>query len=420
MKGQFRIDADYDLALLPYSPVMERDLLEIRCQVFNEGDDDEIDMVFRFDGDVIHTERIRVESGTYGFARYRMSMKGQVGTHTVSVNEASTTLEVIKDAPAVLDGGFLMMGPPNDRKALQFTPDLKLFTDEDWKAYVRAMADMGLDCLIIMSTHQYVTYLDQKFILHAHFDSKIFPKTDITAKDPIAAILEEAEVQNIKVFLGIGSAYGNRGTLEEVDEVYERYHKYKAFYGWYQAKECNMQRFNINEWGFLEVLAKRMREHAPVKPILNSPYEMPGEEIVDYIRKIDFCDILMPQDWVGQKRLNIKQSEEMIHILRDTYEKVGKHVWANCESFNFTEVENVNAETGTNYFVPRFRDGGFDGEEGFVQQMEAVRPYAEKIMTFMLAGLFLPEGFTPRAGGELAEKQMKDYMNYVKQFKENE
>ena len=38
MKGQFRIDADYDLALLPYSPVMQRDLLEIRGQVFNEGD----------------------------------------------------------------------------------------------------------------------------------------------------------------------------------------------------------------------------------------------------------------------------------------------------------------------------------------------------------------------------------------------
>ncbi len=418
MKGKFRIDADYDLALLPYSPVMERDELEIRCQVFNEGEDDEIDLEFRLDDGLLCTQRLFVKSGCYGFARCRMPMNGCAGTHRVSVNGATVPLEVKKDAPAVLDGGFVMLGPPNDRKALQFTPDLKRFTDADWKAYVRAMADAGMDCLIIMSTHQFVLYQEEVQKLHAHFDSAVFPKTDITAKDPIAAILEEAEVQNVKVFLGIGCAYGNRGSFEEVDEVYERYHGYKAFYGWYQAKECNMQDFDIGEWGFLEVLAKRMRSHAPVKPILNSPYEMPGEEIVAYIEKIDFCDILMPQDWIGQKRLNLKQSKEMLHILRDTYVKVGKHVWANCEAFNFTEVESVNAETGTNFMVPRFRDGGMDGEEGFVQQLETVRPYAEKIMAFMLTGLFLPEGFTPPAGGAAAEKQFREYVNYAKTFQQ--
>lgn len=413
MQGIFKIDAAYDLALLPYSPVMERDTLEIRCQVYNAGGDDETELVFRLDEEVIGTQRLFVAGGTYGFARCRLPMRGRAGVHTVSVNGVSTSLVVKPDAPAVLDGGFVMMGPPNDRKALPFTPALKSFTDDDWKAYVRAMADAGMDCLIVMSTHQYLEYQIPDRRLHAHFDSERFPKTDIAAKDPIAAILEEAERQNVKVFLGIGCAYGNRGSEEEVDEVYARYHSYKAFYGWYQAKECNMQYFDIGEWGFLEVLAKRMRSHAPVKPILNSPYEMPGPEIVEYIRKIDFCDILMPQDWIGQKRLNLQQSGEMLRILKDTYEKVGKHVWANCEAFNFTEIESINAETGTNFMVPRFRDGGMDGEAGFIQQMQVVRPYAEKIMAFMLTGLFLPEGFTPPAGGPLAEKQFREYAAYA-------
>lgn len=417
--GKFRMDAAYDIALLPYSPVMERDTLEIRCQVFNEGGDDTLELVFKLDGDVMHTEPLFVKGGTYGFARCRIPMCGRAGTHTVSVNGVCVPLEVRPDAPAVLDGGFVMLGPPNDRKALQFTPALKSFTDADWKAYVRAMAAAGMDCLIVMSTHQYVEYQTPDRALHAHFDSARFPRTDIAAKDPIAAILEEAEVQNIKVFLGIGCAYGNRGSAEEVDEVYARYCGYRAFYGWYQAKECNMQHFDIGEWGFLEVLAQRMRSHAPVKPILNSPYEMPGPEIVDYIRRIDFCDILMPQDWVGQKRLNLQQSGEMLRILKDTYEAVGKHVWANCEAFNFTEAQSVNAETGTNFMVPRFRDGGMDGEEGFIQQMETVRPYAEKIMAFMLTGLFLPQDFTPPAGGPPAEKQFREYTEYAAKARKN-
>lgn len=415
--GSFRLDAAYDIALLPYSPVLERDTLEIRCQVFNEGPDGETQLVFRLDGETVGTETLFIKSGTYGFARCRVSMQGKAGTHTVSVNDATLPLEVKPDAAAVLDGGFVMLGPPNDRKALPFTPDLKSFTDADWKAYVRAMAAAGMRTLVVMSTHQYINYQDENRALHAHFDSVRFPKTDITAQDPIAAILEEAAARDVKVFLGIGCAYGNRGSVEEVDEVYERYGKYSAFYGWYQAKECNMQHFDIEEWGFLEVLAKRMRSHAPVKPILNSPYEMPGPEIVEYIRRIDFCDILMPQDWVGQKRLNLAQSGEMLRILKPTYEAVGKHLWANCEAFNFTEVENVNAETGTNFMVPRFRDGGMDGEEGFIQQIETVRPYVEKILCFMLTGLFLPQGFTPPAGGPLAEKQFREYTEYVQRVK---
>lgn len=42
-----------------------------------------------------------------------------------------------------------------------------------------------------------------------------------------------------------------------------------------------------------------------------------------------------------------------------------------CQIYNDREEE-------TEYEVQFFLDGGMDGEAGFVQQMQAVRPYAEK------------------------------------------
>ena len=83
---------------------------------------------------------------------------------------------------------------------------------------------------------------------------------------------------------------------------------------------------------------------------------------------------------------------------------VDKHFWANCESFNF--------ENGY-LIVPRFMDGGMDGEAGFIQQIETVRPYAEKIMTFMLSGLFNPPGLFPCPGGE---KTINQYCTYAEYF----
>ena len=56
-----------------------------------------------------------------------------------------------------------------------------------------------------------------------------------------------------------------------------------------------------------------------------------------------------------------------------------------------------------------------DGENGYIQQLKAVHPYAEKITTFMLNGLFLPDGFIPKIGGE---KALAQYQNYKKHLKE--
>ena len=414
MDSQFIINADFDLRLVPYSPVYERDEVEIRCQVYNSGDDGGVELIFCLDDREVYRETLKVKGHAYGLARCTLPMTGLCGNHTVSVNGVNCPLEVRKEPSVALDGGFVMLGPPNDRVACDsFREDVKSMTDDDWKRYIAELAKIGQTCIIIMVSHQWnlLEAPKEKRYIHAHYDSALYPKSDIAAKDPIAAILEESEQHGIHVFLGIGNQYGYAGKKEDIEELYERYGKYKSFYGWYLARELNMQYYRKEDWDVLSALTGYARALSPVKPVLNSPMNIPTEECLAYLMEHDVFDIMMPQDWVGQQHLTLAGSDEMHRLLLPVCKKTGKHLWANCEAFNFAEKADLGEPTPV--LVPRFLDGGMDGEAGFLQQMQVARPYVEKIMNFMFSGFFTPPGFEPKIGGDAAVKQYVDYLKCI-------
>ena len=79
----FSITADYDVCLIPYSPVSEADELEIRAQVFNSGTDGDVTVHFYLDKTLLDSRTISVKNRSYGLARTFVSMKGHCGIHTV-------------------------------------------------------------------------------------------------------------------------------------------------------------------------------------------------------------------------------------------------------------------------------------------------------------------------------------------------
>lgn len=411
MKPCFKLDAARDIVLLPYSPVYEDDPLEIRCQVYNEGDDGEVTLTFCLDGEDVYAETVFVKKQCYGFAKWIIDVHGKSGKHTVSINGESVSFEVTDKRRPALDGGFVMLGPPNDRVSCRpFCRDIKRMTDDDWRRYIGELARIGQSCVIIMAAYQYLSITDGT--LCAHFDSQLYPKSDIAAEDPIAAILTEAEKHGTKVFIGIGNAYGWPGTADCFGEVYRRYAAYPAFYGWYMGYEFDMLHFDpqrAEEFASLVAAARRL---SPVKPILASPYERPEREFVEYITAHDVFDIMMPQDCVGQERLTLQGSENAYQVLQKTCRATRKHLWANCEAFNFAPAE-IDGQT-QNVLVPRYKGGGMDGDAGFIRQMQVARPYCEKMVTFMFSGFFCPPDFEPAMGGEAAIKQYEDYVKYAK------
>ena len=416
MKENFKINKEKDIRLIPYSPVQESDELEIRVQVYNDTDtEDTAELIVLFDGEEIHNETLSVLPQSYGLSVCKLSMRGKAGKHEISVNGETVELEVVEKAPTLLNGGFIMFGPPNDRDGCDpFRADLKKMTEGDWERYIDEMHKMGADCIIITASAQYLCFMPsagEDYKVVAHYPSRVYEKSDIVANDPIDAVLRTAEKNGMKVFVAVGNNYGFAGTPEELTELFFRYDKYNSFYGWYFSLELNMEVFSEAEWDRLTALTRTARRLSPAKPILTSPYRIPCEEFLEYLRRNDVFDIVMPQDWVGQKRIDLEGSDRMHRLLLESAASAGKHLWGNCESFNFSSIFNKGIDNG-GHLVPRFRDGGMDGEAGFIQQMQTVRPYVEKIMTFMFSGFFTPTGFEPKVGGDAAVKQYEDYMKY--------
>lgn len=411
MKTNFKIDADYDIRLLPFSPVSENDILEIRVQGYNDGADGKTEIVFKIDDETVCKKTIDVKHNAYAFANCRVSMKGRAGKHKIFVNGVSTELEVFKNPIPKLDGGFAMIGPPNDRIPVNsLREDLKSFTDDDWKHYIEELTHIGCECIIFHNCQEYSLYNnfnpDPKN-LTAHYNSKLYPKSDIKSDDPIGAVLEKAEEYGIQVFLSVGNCFGHIASDDDFYEMFELYGKYKSFYGWYLSNELDMSNFNFNGWELLRHQTNVVRKISPVKPVLVSPFEFPCEEVIEYIKSNDVFDIMMPQDCIGQGRLNLQQSDNMHKKLNDACSLTNKHLWANCESFNFKD----------GILVPRYKNGGMDGEIGFIQQIQTVRPYVEKIMSFAYTGFFTPPGFFPKVGGDAAVKQFEEYSQYYSKVK---
>lgn len=409
MKAGLKIDVAYDIRLLPFSPVSESDTLEIRVRGLSDGDG-EAQFVFKIDNEIIETKCVQAKKSEYSFALCRVSMKGRAGKHTISVNDEKTELEVLKKSPPKLDGGFAMIGPPNDRVPVDlFREDLKSFTDNDWKLFIESLAQIGCECIVFHNCQEYSLYNnfnpDPKN-LTAHYKSKLYPKSDIASDDPVKAVLEKGEELGIKVFLSIGNCYGYTAGDDDLYEMFELYGKYKSFYGWYLSNELNMKIFKEEEWETLRHQVEVARKISPVLPVLVSPFEFPCEDTIEYIKNHDVFDIMMPQDCVGQGRLNIPQSDDMHKKLREVCDKTQKHLWANCEAFNFRE----------GLLVPRYEGGGMWGEEGFIKQIETVRPYVEKIMNFAYTGFFTPVGFSPKVGGDAAVKQFEEYLEYYRRI----
>lgn len=418
---QFR--PQYDICIIPFSPVTENDLCEIRFQCRNDSDTvQSIQVSVYLD---CETESNRLFSAasvivpqSYGFWKFKHSFSK--GAHTlifiVDNQEETIDLKVEKERQPVLTGGFIMLGPPNDRIPCDpFRDSLKKFSDQDWEAYIDVLKDMGIEFIIIMAAVQRLK-IDTGIDV-AHYNSRYYPKSDIVANDPLAAIFKAAERNHQKVFMGLGHTYDGRlkNTTEIMYELYEQYGKYASFFGWYQSEEANFHYFNREEIGCWDEISNARNELSPVMPLLISPYFIcredsslttVNEELLEYLENnpVDF-EILMPQDMVGQRQLTVKRAESIWNRLSQSCHKSGIHLWANCEGFNFDENRHL---------LPRFEDGGFWGPEGFVGQIEALYKYSEKTGTFMLSGFFTPQDFQHCPGGQLAVTQYENYITYKK------
>ncbi len=428
----FSCNNNLDISFIPFMPASAEDEVEARIQIRAKCRGALLDAIITVDEKEI--ERVsEFEVKDFYFFTHRQYYRA--GTHTLCVRfkehckekfeETKTSFCIEEKRLPILSGGFVMLGPPNDRKPCSlFAPKTKAMTDLQWEQYIDEMSAVNMRCIIINVTVQLHTMQGENT---AHYPSRLYPRSDIRSSDPIRAILRAAERNSQYVFIGLGHTYNGHlpNTTDVMKELYSLYGDSPAFYGWYESEEVNIRRNNttvLDRW-------KKLRDYAfslsPVKPFMVSPYadgentyKQTGGVHPDFLQGIASgkaaFDIIAPQDMVGHTieggRLTVRESAEMFKHLETACKASKKHLWANCEAFDFDDDFVL---------VPRFNGGGMSGENGYIQQIEAAFPYTEKIVTFMLNGFFLPEGFVPDIGGKRAAAQYNIYREYLQKTRKS-
>lgn len=427
----------HDFTTIPFLPLNADKPAELRFQIKNTTDAPVAGQVELVNGqNVLWQEVVTIQPGTYFF--HKLSATFPMGEHTLTFRwkaedeadfcEEKLVLTADKANQPLLSGGFITL-----RSGFQDENRLQDQTTEQWASLVDDLNDMGAKMLVIFATLDKNNIADTESPVAANYPSNLFPRLDM-ACDAVDAIMRTAEKNGQQVLIGF--AHPLTRTPDKVgavmEELYSLYGKYASFYGWYSSYEVNMAREVPDEiwarwkgeWSKIKETSDRI---CPAKVTMTSPFciNLTNEQntanmnatFIENLRTGQIpVDVLMPQDMNGHVTnfgpnrgyFPPSESAKMFQTLEPLCKEAGIHLWANCEAFDFTEDEKL--------LVPRYKNGGMQGKDGFLQQVIQSAPYVEKVLTYRLTSLFTGPKQAVKFGGEEARKQYDDYMAYREEY----
>ncbi len=438
-----------DIRLIPFSPLSQQDNLEVRLQFPAQQAQSDTLCVYH---NSIQTENLWFQTALitstegYTSVRFCHSVAELSGNQTLLVvfnGNCIGKVDFTVSAPVnTLDGGFVILGGAENASVTKIFEDkIPSLSDQDWKNLMNEYHALGFRCIVVQMTVGIMDFLTNQ--MGAYYDSALFPRAQIQAKDPIAAILEQCAENGQVVFLGMCSPLF-KGDIELTKalmrELYDRYSEFTSFYGWYSSWEFGLPNEPNDDFRLsvqsseICALRKLADELSPVMPIMYSPfttsYTKEGTHQMGVARgvlesiadgSLPF-DILAPHDHCGQVHklsnqqiVTIEDAVKIYASLKRACDKGGVHLWANCEGFNFTYLSGTK-EDGfyhcNNVFAPRHIGGAIDGQSGLAAHAALLKPYTEKIISFMLLGLFQNPDSSVQVGNEQCRDNYRVYKAY--------
>ncbi len=446
---EIQFDIQKDLRLLPFSPMTPRDTLEVRLQLPPQAaKTGRLQVCLNNRKTVWYDAAVTTREQAYTMISFRQPLAGLSGLQTLHILWEGKTLGITEftvQAPVnTVDGGFVILGNAESACVTEIFGDkISQLDDDDWKTLMDEYHALGFDCIIIQMAVGIKDFTDNT--LGAYYDSEIFPRAYTKAADPIGAILEQCEKNGQTAFMGMCSPLF-KGDLETtgklMKELYAHYSRYTSFYGWYSSWEFGLPnganddfRLSVQQQD-IQGLRKLADQLSPVMPVMYSPfttsYTKEGvhqmgvspsvlEGIAD--GSLPF-DILAPHDHCGQvhklsdqRMVKMEDAVKIYASLKRACDVGGVHLWANCEGFNFTFSQS-DCETGyyhyQNAFTPRHIGGRVDGQGGLAAHTALLRPYTEKIISFMILGLFQKPDCSVSIGNALCQENYLVYDAYRK------
>lgn len=319
----------------------------------------------------------------------------------------------------LITGSFFDFQHVNLWDAAYWTDQCRFWNERQWRALVADMHDIGITTIISTGT--------------ALWGRPVFPGSEKTVglplrmgcRDPVAAVMDEADRLGMEVFLGVGM----RGRVSQVRDYADmsppwpdvwfswnaalaeallmRYGDRSSFRGLYISYEIDFQEYHVQLYD--ELIGRRLRPVIGSIPLLASPGSLgnhPHPERLEKDLTTMGIDILACQDYGGRSTDpeaaldKVRRNADALQRHGDAARNAGVEIWTNCELFDF--------EPG-----PDGRHRCIAGPmERIKRQIQIQSPLVDKVICYQYQGIMNRRTELVDIGTPASERLYDEYAAY--------
>jgi hypothetical protein len=330
----------------------------------------------------------------------------------ISIILLSANFVFSQSKPKPVKGTFINFTYMDERNKYMNPAYVDGTSAELWHLKMQELAEMGMEYVIIM----YVAN-DEKSFYPSGFMS---PAYTMGKESPVDAVMNEADKQNIKVFMSTGWAKNqdDNPRLPEIRDIQIKimhetaklYSGHKSFFGWYLPCEDVVGPFlSQSAVDAANSLAAEARSVTPKAKIMISPYglrsaKFDNSRFAEQIAKLK-VDIIAYQDEIGcvVEPMPLNHMKENFKHLREVHDKTKIELWANDESFTWEKGLNTRPSALIPAPFPRFLS----------QLVGVSKAGVDEVISFAVCGIWdKPDSKIPIGQPVFAGKAYQDYTDW--------
>ena len=427
-------NSQVDLTVIPPGLVSDKVDLDLRCGIVNNSSSQQHYTAKLYAADSLLAEYSISLEPACSWAQKHILQAGSLQGKQELLLKVSTDSEDYLKSETVeilpspirsinrISGAWAGICHWSEEEGKHWNEDIRKLTDEQWREIVRSMHKLGLDIIVVQELFRNEEYVGrhsttvENYQGKSYYPSELYSgRMEIAAKDPLEAILSEADKLGMKVMPGVGLFAWFDFTLESLEwhklvakELWERYGHHESFYGFYVSEESGGC---LDNWEkSLELRKQRSDEivnffkefksycstFAPAKPIMlaTNSFGVDGAQGV-YKELLKYLDILCPFGFARMPEWDLT-GKEVATILQGLCDGAGSHLWFDQEVFLFNP---------DNSLYPR-------DIEGIIADLTLLDNF-EKVLCYQFPGVFSDPEWNFKLGEEKTKKLFVDYTNYL-------
>lgn len=435
----FQQKGEVILTLIPPSSITNKVRLDIRAGIHNNNESSIELMVQLYLNEetaknLLVETAMKIAPNRSECLKYLMPTDGCSGLNTIILvvkngeyqQKLTKSIEIVDSgirSTQTIDGAFIGLYHWSEEEGKLWNNDLKKVTDKQWREIIRSMHTLNMNIVVVQEVFRNQEYVGKHandtdgYRGKAFYPSNLFgDRMPIAARNPIEAILSEADKLNMNVFLGVGlyawfdfSTASLEWHKKVARELLDMYGHHKSFYGFYVSEESGG---SLDNWEADPKMRLERKEEivnffrnfklfcsqvAPSKPIMLATNSMGiplGQDT--YPELLKYLDILCPFGFARMPEGDLT-GEQAANLLQKLCDASGTHLWFDLEAFLFNNDGSL---------CPR-------PIEQIVNDLTLLNNF-EKTICYQYPGVFNDPAASFQVGEPSTRQLFRDYLEYLK------